>query len=48
MAKVCIRCGSRVRKENDKELKKQYPYLYAIRINDTKELSCEKWRVSMG
>ena len=26
MAKVCIRCGSRVRKENDKELKKQYPY----------------------
>ncbi len=22
--------------------------VYAIRINDTKELSCEKWRVSMG
>ncbi|MCI9420410.1 MAG: hypothetical protein HFG32_10440 [Eubacterium sp.] len=27
---------------------KKIASVYAIRINDTKELSCEKWRVSMG
>ncbi|MCM1559579.1 MAG: hypothetical protein NC123_08545 [Butyrivibrio sp.] len=26
MRKVCRRCGTRVRKERDKDLKRQYPY----------------------
>lgn len=26
MRKICKRCGSEVRKETDKELKKKYPY----------------------